>query len=148
MVNKPNHPKRIGEVSELIIAGRLLSYKSVYLSKPFGDNCPYDLVLDFENKLFKIQIKTGILKNGCVRFNTTKSRLNTKKVYSRKSFRLEKAKNNQIKNIVFASDNTIEKFMSALRETEEVERFKVGEPFDNGNTEPSFSFLTKEGVET
>lgn len=38
---------------------------------PFGGGCRYDLVLDKDNTLIKIQVKTGKLKDGRITFQTT-----------------------------------------------------------------------------
>ena len=35
---------------------------------PFGGGAPYDLILDTGDRLLKIQVKTGRLRDGCVLF--------------------------------------------------------------------------------
>ena len=41
------------------------------VSLPFGDNAPYDMIVESDlGCLSRIQVKTGRLRDGCVRFNT------------------------------------------------------------------------------
>lgn len=40
------------------------------VSVPFGENCRYDLVIDRDGKLTRVQCKTGRLRDGVVRFAT------------------------------------------------------------------------------
>ncbi len=35
---------------------------------PFGNGATYDLVVDVEGRLWKVQVKTGLLQKGCVLF--------------------------------------------------------------------------------
>ena len=83
-ITKPIHPKQIGEVTEAVIVAILLS-KGFGISKPYGDNCSYDLLVDFGDKISKVQIKTGKLKGNKIIFNTARNRINTQKSY-RKSY--------------------------------------------------------------
>lgn len=53
-----SHTKRIGEIGECAIVYNLMKIDGVGVSKPIGDNLPYDLIIDANNKLFKCQIKT------------------------------------------------------------------------------------------
>ena len=61
--------KTIGEPSELIVALEL-ARAGYIVAKPFGENCRYDLVIDDGAKLFRVQVKTGRLRNGAIVFNT------------------------------------------------------------------------------
>lgn len=38
------------------------------VSLPFGGGAPYDLIVDTGERLLKVQVKTGRLRNGCVLF--------------------------------------------------------------------------------
>ena len=58
----------IGNVSEAKILAALVEAGYV-VSKPFGDGCKYDYVIDDGKTLRRVQCKTGRLKNGCVVFN-------------------------------------------------------------------------------
>jgi hypothetical protein len=53
--------KRIERCSRLIQAGFLVSL-------PFGGGAPDDLIVDTGERLLKVQVKTGRLRNGCVLF--------------------------------------------------------------------------------
>jgi hypothetical protein len=70
------HSKSVGELSEQFIIANLLKLGLV-VSKLIGDNQPYDLIIDFNRRLFKVQIKTGTLENGVVKFKAVRSRINT-----------------------------------------------------------------------
>jgi hypothetical protein len=70
--------KSIGEVSEAMVIARLLSL-GFSVSIPFGNNQRYDIIFDDGKWLKKGQIKTGKLKKGCVRFNTSSVNGFTKK---------------------------------------------------------------------
>jgi hypothetical protein len=40
------------------------------VSIPFGDNDPYDLVVDTADGLYRVQVKTGWIEGDCLRFKT------------------------------------------------------------------------------
>jgi hypothetical protein len=64
--------KSVGDLSEIIIFCEL-SKLGLTVLKPWGDNCSYDFVIDFNNKFIKAQIKTGYARTkypGCICFNT------------------------------------------------------------------------------
>lgn len=61
------NPKTIGEMSEgQVLAAFLRSGETVLT--PFGDNQRYDLVLDRSGIFVRVQVKTGRLKGGVIRF--------------------------------------------------------------------------------
>ena len=61
-------PKTIGEISEIKFAARLVELGYVVLF-PWGDNQPYDMVIDIGTDLYKIQVKTGrYKKSGSITF--------------------------------------------------------------------------------
>lgn len=65
-----SHSKRIGDIGEINIIAKLLTYDNVSISKPIGDNCPYDLIIDINGKLYKTQVKTTErVKNGVMIFS-------------------------------------------------------------------------------
>ena len=45
--------KRIGDIGEANIIANLLKYDNVHVSKPFGENCQYDLIIDINGKLYR-----------------------------------------------------------------------------------------------
>ena len=50
--------KRIGDIGEANVLAELLTYNNVFVSKPVGDNCPYDLLIDVNGKIYRAQVKT------------------------------------------------------------------------------------------
>lgn len=63
------HPKDVGDESQAMVLARLVQAGKQVLT-PFGENVRYDLVLDDDNKFIRVQIKTGRLRAGVIRFNT------------------------------------------------------------------------------
>jgi hypothetical protein len=60
--------KRVGDVSELRVMCDLV--RAGYLvSIPFGENHRYDLIIEKDNVLSRVQVKTGRLRKGVVLFN-------------------------------------------------------------------------------
>ena len=135
--------KRIGNIGEAIVLAKFVE-KGIPVYLPFGDTEKADLIIEINNKLLKVQVKTSNrLEQGCLIFNTRSSRglhsstvlyseedidlyacysLITKEVYilERKQFsqgltslRIEESKNGQTKNINFAKDYSLDKFLNA-----------------------------------
>ena len=72
------HPKQIGEISEALVVAKLLKLGYV-VSKPYGDNAPYDLIVETNaGDLRKIQVKTFFKSKGALVVNFRKVRINTK----------------------------------------------------------------------
>lgn len=112
------------------------------ISIPFGDNAKYDLVLDFNDNLFRLQCKKGRIKNDCIESNTLSHNpfTNKGKTYIGKAdyfaiyvyeldkiylypitddcpkgilkMRLNQPKNNQVSKIRYAEDYEVHKFLS------------------------------------
>jgi len=61
--------KQVGDTSEAIVLAELIG-RGYTVSVPFGDNDPYDLVVDTADGLHRVQIKTGWIEDGCLRFKT------------------------------------------------------------------------------
>ena len=61
------NPKAVGERSESAVLNRFI-HKGYSVSIPFGNNQRYDLIVDRDGKLWKVQVKTGCFRNGCVSF--------------------------------------------------------------------------------
>jgi hypothetical protein len=59
---------RIGCISELKFKAKLLELKINEIVEPITNSLPYDFAIDRGNKFIKIQVKTGRLVNGTVRF--------------------------------------------------------------------------------
>ncbi len=61
------HPKAIGDRSTLaVMLG--LSQAGYAIFVPFGENTRYDLVIENDAGLFRVQCKTGRLQEGAIRF--------------------------------------------------------------------------------
>lgn len=65
-------PKTVGENSEAQVIAAMLRADEVVLI-PFGDNQRYDLVLDRQGTFVRVQVKTGRIREGAIRFATASS---------------------------------------------------------------------------
>ncbi|CCQ35302.1 uncharacterized protein Nmlp_1091 [Natronomonas moolapensis 8.8.11] len=61
--------KQTGDTSEAAVIAELIG-RGYTVSIPFGDNDPYDLVVDSAESLHRVQVKTGWIEDGCLRFKT------------------------------------------------------------------------------
>ena len=80
MTEKAKQPKVTGEISEVNVLAQLTTLGFV-CSKPYGDNAPYDLIVDTGDKLVKLQIKTVLRGKRALRMSFMRSRINTKGSY-------------------------------------------------------------------
>lgn len=76
--------KEIGDMAVAGVLARLLK-KGYAILLPFGDSQRYDLVLDKEGQLFRVQCKNGRVRNGCIRFNSSSTEWYKK--HSRKNYK-------------------------------------------------------------
>ena len=60
--------KSVGELSEMIVATELIR-AGYRIAIPLGENHRYDLIIERENVLSRVQVKTGRLRNGAILFN-------------------------------------------------------------------------------
>ncbi|ELZ41848.1 group I intron-associated PD-(D/E)XK endonuclease [Halorubrum tebenquichense] len=58
-----NHNPRQGEKSELAVASELMS-QGYGVSFPFGHNYQYDLIVDTDGSLYRVQVKTAKQEGG------------------------------------------------------------------------------------
>lgn len=73
--------KQQGIIGEAQVLAKFESL-GISVSVPFGDNLPYDMIIDYEGKLFKIQVKTSSQsKEGVTEFGIKKNRINTQTNY-------------------------------------------------------------------
>jgi len=72
--------KQIGIITEQKVISKFLEL-GYTVATVIGDNSPYDIIVDKQDILYRVQIKTGRLRNGCVVFNTQSCRINMNKVY-------------------------------------------------------------------
>lgn len=135
--------KQKGDITELscILA---LKKHGITVSIPYGENARYDLIADINGRLYKIQCKTSLYKDGCLRFSCRSIHYNTKerrgisylgeidffmtehnsvcylipieecKNSSQKYLRMDAAKNNQTNGISFAKDYELETVLSKM----------------------------------
>lgn len=128
-------PKQRGNISEIESALALMRF-GCKISFPYGEDSPYDFIVDFCGKLFRFQNKISRKKDGYIEFST---RHNNKKyekgsvdffstncdgeVYivpsricsTAKYLRTEIPKNGQTEGISFAKDFTVEKFIEYIK---------------------------------
>ncbi|HEV3471284.1 MAG TPA: group I intron-associated PD-(D/E)XK endonuclease [Pyrinomonadaceae bacterium] len=57
----------VGNISEALVMAAYAN-AGFWVSVPFGSGCAYDLVVDTGSRLFKVQVKTGWLRKGCLIF--------------------------------------------------------------------------------
>lgn len=62
--------KEIGDTAVAGVLARLLK-RGYAILLPFGDSQRYDLVLDKDGQFFRVQCKSGRVRNGCIRFNSS-----------------------------------------------------------------------------
>lgn len=82
--NKMN-TTRLGDISEAKILAKLLEHGYVVL-KPWSNNSRYDLVADKDDKFFRVQCKTGKLREGSIVFKTCSINRTKNGVYVAKSY--------------------------------------------------------------
>lgn len=130
--------KEIGIQTELLCATKLQSF-GCQISIPFGDDCRYDLIVDYNNRLYRVQCKTSHTKdNGATYHFNAHSTLWGKKVpytedeidmfativndrcylipikscpYKGMTLRTSKTKNNQSKGINYIEDFSLENIL-------------------------------------
>jgi len=62
-----------GDIGELLVMTKLLK-EGYWVSKPFGDDCPYDIIADDKSgNIIRIQVKYSTPKNNLVRCHLTSS---------------------------------------------------------------------------
>jgi hypothetical protein len=76
-------PQRKGDLTEAVVLAEL-KRRNVPVSVPFGDNERYDLVAESDGRLWRLQVKTGRLRDGKVVFETESMHTNSQgNVYER-----------------------------------------------------------------
>lgn len=64
--------KKISEQSEATVLTKFLQ-NGYPVALPFGDNQRYDLIVDFGDRLSRVQVKVGRIKNGAITFDAHSS---------------------------------------------------------------------------
>jgi len=75
--------KQKGDIAEAFVIAKCLE-KCWIVLKPFGDNLPYDIVVDRGFGFEKVQIKSSTYHNGSIQVYLLRVRSNTKKEISKK----------------------------------------------------------------
>lgn len=79
-----NSPKTKGEKGQLITIGELAKW-DIQIALPLSDNLPFDIILIYNKKLYKAQIKTSSRKNnnveGSISFKLTTNNWHKKETY-------------------------------------------------------------------
>ena len=71
--------KDVGILSELKVLTELVSLGCI-VSQPYGDNAPYDFIVDINGRLIKVQVKTATeIENGSLRIPLVK-RVGSKRI--------------------------------------------------------------------
>lgn len=67
------NPRNIGDVGEAYAIAKFTEH-GIHISKPLSENCPYDLIADWNGNLYKIQVKTTEhCKNDTMKFNISRN---------------------------------------------------------------------------
>lgn len=79
-----------GDISELSVQIEFLK-AGIKVSTPVGDNCPYDLIIDYNDKLYKVQVKTATLQeNGSFVAKLSSTYICEDKIYKNRKYPKEK----------------------------------------------------------
>ena len=133
-----------GNTSEAIVLTAYLA-AGFYVSIPFGSGASYDLVVDSGSRLFKIQVKTAWISQGCVLYKSQRRQPGSgltrrpyrigevdyfaaycqanKNIYVVSAekhgvegrLRLEPVRNGQVKLVRWAADHTWDRHIEELR---------------------------------
>jgi hypothetical protein len=77
--------KARGEISQAKVIARLLEL-GYPVASVFGDNNPADQVISRAGNWDSVQVKTGWLENGCVRFSTCSVKFTKKRQHYRRNY--------------------------------------------------------------
>ena len=72
----------VGQRTEATVIARLVAAGHAVLL-PWGPNQRYDIVVDWEGRFYKVQIKTARFERGAIVFATRSTRINSTRVFSR-----------------------------------------------------------------
>jgi hypothetical protein len=75
---KRRDTKAVGDRSELEVMGALIR-NGYRIALPFGENHRYDLIADDGERMFRVQVKTGRLRNGAIRMTCSSSHFHRRK---------------------------------------------------------------------
>lgn len=130
------NPKEVGEITEAKVLAELVEL-GYNVAEPFGENTRYDYIVDDDDDLYRVQVKTGRLDGGAISFDVCSTMSNSSgsreesyhgdidafavwydgSLYwvpiedapsAKMKLRIEPTKNNQSANINWADDYKIE----------------------------------------
>jgi hypothetical protein len=61
---------RRGNAAEAAVLNAFIR-ADLHVFVPFGDGCPYDLVVECGTELVRVQVKCGRIRNECIEFNSS-----------------------------------------------------------------------------
>lgn len=109
--------KTLGDLAELK-AALYFAEQGYVVSKPIGDNAPYDLIVDKDNKLQKVQVKARSERNGVISVEMRSCMRNYTYFYTRDDFDILAAYNADSGKMAFLTwDDIGDKQGVALRTT-------------------------------
>ncbi len=108
------HTKLKGDIGELAVAGELLRL-GWNVSFPYGENLKYDLIVEKQGKMKRVQVKTVIPKNGALRINCRSSNNWTVVHYNKNDFEVLAVYDLIAQDIYFIPVSKINKSLINLR---------------------------------
>lgn len=82
-----NNSKTIGDLAELKVAC-MFAEKGYFVSRPMTDNAPYDLIVDVDNNLKRVQVKARCERDGKISVELRTTMVNYVRPYSQEDFDL------------------------------------------------------------
>lgn len=120
----------VGVVSEEVFETKCVK-KGLNVSKPVTYMCPYDYVVEVDSKLYKVQVKTGVVRSGSLSFSIVRRRENTNRSVSESYDNVDVfvVRNKHNDNLYWISNEEID--------VEKNKRLRLEEP---GNPHPNITW--------
>ena len=98
--------KSYGDIAELAVAAKLAKLGYI-VSRPLSDNAPYDLIIDKNGTLQKVQVKARRTRRGRVYIEMYSSMTNYVRMYGKEDFDILAVYHIETGDIAFISRNVI-----------------------------------------
>ena len=98
--------KSYGDIAELAVAAKLAKLGYI-VSRPLSDNAPYDLIIDKNGTLQKVQVKARRTRRGRVYIEMYSSMTNYVRMYEKEDFDILAVYHIETGDIAFISRNEI-----------------------------------------
>ena len=98
--------KTYGDIAELAVAAKLAKLGYI-VSRPLSDNAPYDLIIDKNGTLQKVQVKARTTRKGRVQVEMYTSMVNYTRKYNKADFDILAVYQIETGNIAFVKHNDI-----------------------------------------